>query len=135
MKFGIHAPLGNILVVILIFGCFCNKLFNPYFTKKYSIPLDLFDKKKGVEPYLKQLDYVFFVRTPALNVVNRFEDERFDTILFVCTSFKCLHSHYSFSLVNAKHAVSHMKLKCLEIFICIGLEKLETLRVQEFAIF
>ncbi|KAK5786840.1 hypothetical protein PVK06_041486 [Gossypium arboreum] len=42
-------------------------------TKNYSIPLTLFDRSKGIEPYLVQLDRVFSIRTPPLNVDNRFE--------------------------------------------------------------
>ncbi|MBA0591265.1 hypothetical protein Gorai_019945, partial [Gossypium raimondii] len=106
--------------------------------KNYSFPLYFFDKTKRIEPYLVQLDRVFSVCTPPLNVDNGFEclrelilksvdltDEQFETILSSCTFLEFLHVLYSSRLVNVKHAVPHMKLKSLEMYRCFQLKKLE----------
>ncbi|MBA0742663.1 hypothetical protein Gogos_015698 [Gossypium gossypioides] len=91
--------------------------------KNYSFPLDLFDKTKRIEPYLVQMDRVFSVCAPPLNVDNGFDclrelilksvdltDEQFETILSSCTFLEFLHVLYSSRLVNVKHAVPHMKI-------------------------
>ncbi|TYG47566.1 hypothetical protein ES288_D11G349400v1 [Gossypium darwinii] len=90
------------------------------------------------EPYLVQLNRVFSVCAPPLNVDNGFEclrelilksvdltDEQFETILSSCTFLEFLHVLYSSRLVNVKHAVPHMKLKSLEMYRCFQLKKLE----------
>lgn len=74
---------------VLFWTCACD-------TKNYSIPLTLFDKTKGIEPYLVELDCVFSISTPPLNADNRFEslkelflkyvdltDQQFETILYL----------------------------------------------------
>ncbi|XP_016675169.1 F-box/FBD/LRR-repeat protein At1g13570 [Gossypium hirsutum] len=104
----------------------------------YSLPLDLFDKTKGLEPYLVQLDCVFSIPTSSLNVQNRFKslrelrlkfgdvtDEQFDTNLSSCISLECLHLLESSRLVNVKHSLPHMKLNYLEIYNCSDLENIE----------
>ncbi|KAG8491315.1 hypothetical protein CXB51_014469 [Gossypium anomalum] len=106
--------------------------------KSYSLPLNLFDKTKGLEPYLVQPDCVFSIPTSSLNVQNRFKslrelllkfvdvtDDQFDTILSSCTSLECLHLLESSRLVNVKHSVPHMKLNYLEIYNCSDLENIE----------
>ncbi|MBA0742662.1 hypothetical protein Gogos_015697, partial [Gossypium gossypioides] len=92
-------------------------------TKNYSIPLTLFDRSKGnIEPYLVQLDRVLSIRTPLLNVDNRFEclkelflksveltNQQFETILSSCTSLECLRLLDSPGQENIKHTDPHMK--------------------------
>ncbi|KAK8516791.1 hypothetical protein V6N13_080888 [Hibiscus sabdariffa] len=153
-EFGIHYPLLESsachidLWVAFAIAIGVSKLelnFSPYphllpisLNKNYSIPLDLFDKAKGMEPYLVQLEHAFSIPTSSLNVQNRFKslrelilkfvdltDEHFEAILSNCTSLEFLHLHSSSRLVNLKHTVPHMKLKCLEIFHCRNLEKVE----------
>ncbi|OMO78104.1 Leucine-rich repeat 2 [Corchorus olitorius] len=93
----------------------------------YSIPLNLFNKTKGMEPYLMQLHSVLSIPTSCVNVQNGFRslrelvlkfvdvaDELFETILSGCTSLECLYLLHSRRLVNLKHTVPHLKLKCLE---------------------
>ncbi|MBA0654613.1 hypothetical protein Goklo_021582, partial [Gossypium klotzschianum] len=106
-------------------------------TKNYSIPLTLFDRWKGIEPYLVQLDRVLSIRTPLLNVDNRFEclkelflksveltNQQFETILSSCTSLECLRLLDSPGLENIKHTVPHMKLNCLKIYHYSGLKNI-----------
>ncbi|OMO68551.1 F-box/LRR-repeat protein [Corchorus capsularis] len=91
-----------------------------------------------MEPYLMQLDSVLSIPTSSFNVQNRFKslrqlvlkfvdltDELFETILSGCTSLECLYLLHSRRLVNLKHTVPHLKLKCLEIYRCFNLEKME----------
>ncbi|GMI65528.1 hypothetical protein HRI_000222100 [Hibiscus trionum] len=153
-EFGIHYPLLESsachidLWVAFAIAIGVSKLelnFSPYpyliplsFDKNYSIPLDLFDKTKGMEPFLVQLEHVFSISTSSLNIQNRFKslrelvlkfvdltDEHFETILSNCTSLECLHLNHSSRLVNVKHTVPHMKLSCLEIYHCSKLENVE----------
>ncbi|TYI03534.1 hypothetical protein ES332_A11G345900v1 [Gossypium tomentosum] len=153
-EFGIHYPLdascGDLIDIWVAFAIAfkVSKLELNFSTnqvpiwvcsfKNYSFPLDLFDKTKTIEPYLVQLDRVFSVCAPPLNVDNGFEclrelflksvdltDEQFETILSSCTFLECLHVLYSSRLVNVKHAVPHMKLKSLEMYRCFQLKKLE----------
>ncbi|PPD70601.1 hypothetical protein GOBAR_DD32525 [Gossypium barbadense] len=115
----------------------CPVLYWAFDTKDYSIPLTLFDRSKGIEPYLVQLDRVLSIRTPLLNVDNRFEglkelflksveltNQQFETILSSCTSLECLRLLDSPGLENIKHTVPHMKLNCLEIYHCSGLKNI-----------
>ncbi|GMI77278.1 hypothetical protein like AT5G02700 [Hibiscus trionum] len=153
-EFGIHYPLlkssaSHIdLWVAFAIAIGVSKLelnFSPYpcliplsLNKNYLIPLDLFNKAKEMDPYLVQLEHAFFIPTSSLNVQNCFKslrelilkfvdltDEHFEAILSNCTSLECLHLHESNRLVNVKHTVPHMKLKCLEIFHCRNLQKVE----------
>ncbi|TYI03537.1 hypothetical protein ES332_A11G346100v1 [Gossypium tomentosum] len=152
-EFGIHYPLDASagcyidLWVAFAIAFRVSKLelnFSPcpvsywaFDTKNYSIPLTLFDRSKGIEPYLVQLDRVFSIRTPPLNVDNRFEclkelflksveltDQQFETILSSCTSLERLRLLDSPGLENIKHTVPHMKLNCLEIYHCSGLKNI-----------
>ncbi|TYI58215.1 hypothetical protein E1A91_D11G339500v1 [Gossypium mustelinum] len=153
-EFGIHYPLdasrGDLIDIWVAFAIAfkVSKLELNFSTnqvpiwvcsfKNYSFPLDFFDKTKRNEPYLVQLDRVFSVCAPPLNVDNGFEclrelilksvdltDEQFETILSSCTFLEFLHVLYSSRLVNVKHAVPHMKLKSLEMYRCFQLKKLE----------
>ncbi|GMJ07184.1 hypothetical protein HRI_004387600 [Hibiscus trionum] len=153
-EFGIHYPLLERstchidLWVAFAIAIGVSKLelnFSPYpylipicFDKNYSIPLDLFDKTKGMEPFLVQLEHVFSIPTSYLKVQDRFKslrelilkfvdltDEHFETILSNCTSLECLHLNHSSRLVNVKHTAPHMKLSCLEIYHCSKLENVE----------
>ncbi|MBA0591266.1 hypothetical protein Gorai_019945, partial [Gossypium raimondii] len=153
-EFGIHYPLdasrGDLIDIWVAFAIAfkVSKLELNFSTnqvpiwvcsfKNYSFPLYFFDKTKRIEPYLVQLDRVFSVCTPPLNVDNGFEclrelilksvdltDEQFETILSSCTFLEFLHVLYSSRLVNVKHAVPHMKLKSLEMYRCFQLKKLE----------
>ncbi|KAL4311420.1 hypothetical protein GQ457_01G005960 [Hibiscus cannabinus] len=153
-EFGIHYPLLESsachidLWVAFAIAINVSKLelnFSPYpylvptySNENYSIPLEFFDKAKGMEPYLVQLEHALSIPTSSLNVQNRFKslrelilkcvdltDEHFEAILSNCTSLEGLHLHESSRLVNVKHSVPHMKLKCLEIFHCRKLEKVE----------
>ncbi|KAK8292142.1 hypothetical protein V6Z11_D06G101700, partial [Gossypium hirsutum] len=132
-EFGIHFPLlGSSKGDIDLWVAFAIAIGS------YSLPLDLFDKTKGLEPYLVQLDCVFSIPTSSLNVQNRFKslrelrlkfgdvtDEQFDTNLSSCISLECLHLLESSRLVNVKHSLPHMKLNYLEIYNCSDLENIE----------
>ncbi|MBA0561673.1 hypothetical protein Golob_018476 [Gossypium lobatum] len=88
-EFGIHYPLdasrGDLIDIWVAFAIAfkVSKLELNFSTnqvpiwvcsfKNYSFPLDFFDKTKRIEPYWVQLDRVFSVCAPPLNVDNGFE--------------------------------------------------------------